>query len=128
MGAEVGGRLVNMNVLRKPSVRFIAAPRKLWHELLPSHPALIKIYAKACDWAPPSLFRKLASRLLTTRGAPAMGIYREGAILVNNRGMRFTNETEEAGLAISQQPGGRAYIVFDGRVAEKFSNWPKVIA
>jgi succinate dehydrogenase/fumarate reductase flavoprotein subunit len=128
MGAEVGGRLTNMEVLRKPSVRFIAAPKKLWHELLPSHPAFIKAYAKASDWLPSSVFKRLASQLLTTRGAPGIGIYREGAILVNIQGVRFTKETEEAGVAISQQPGGRAYIVFDSRVAEKFSHWPHYIS
>ena len=128
MGAAVGGRLKNMEVLRKPSVRFVAAPQKLWHELLPSHPAFVKAYAKLSDWLPSSVFKRLASRLLTTRGAPGLGIYKEGALLVNNRGVRFTDETEEAGVAISQQPGGQAYIVFDCQVAAKFSGWPHFIS
>jgi len=31
-------------------------------------------------------------------------------------------------VAISQQPGGRAYIVFDCHVAKKFSRWPHYIS
>ena len=128
MGMEVGGRLVNMGVFKKPDTRFIAAPKKLWHELLPNHPLLIKLYAAGSNLLPKGLFTRLVNHILTTRGAPDIGLYKEGAILVNNRGERFTNELNDPSFPISQQPGGQAYIVFDSRFAQKFSAWPYFIS
>jgi fumarate reductase flavoprotein subunit len=128
MGMEVGGRLVNMSIFNKPDVRFIPAPRKLWNELLPSHPVLIKLYSIGSRILPRRTFVRLASHILTTRGAPDDRLYREGAILVNNRGERFTNELEGPAFAISQQPGGEAYLVFDSRLARKFSAWPYFVS
>lgn len=128
MGRKAGGHLVNMEILKKPSVRFIAAPKKLWHELLPSTPLLIKLYATASNFLPRRIFDNLAKRILTTRGAPVGKLYKEGAILVNNEGYRFTNEVEDPAIPISKQPGGEAYIIFDASVAEKFSSWPNYIS
>jgi fumarate reductase flavoprotein subunit len=128
MGMEVGGRLVNMDVFNKPDVRFIPAPRKLWNDLLPAHPLLIKLYAVGSRLLPRRTFVRLASHILTTRGAPDEGLYRAGAILVNNHGERFTNELKSPSFPISQQPAGEAYIVFDSRLAQKFSAWPYFVS
>ncbi len=128
MGMEVGGRTVNMDVFTRPNVRFIPAPRRLWHELLPNHPLLIKLYAIGSRALPRRFFLRLASHLLTTRGAPDEGLYRGGAILVNREGERFANELKDPSFPIARQPGGQAYIVFDSRLAEKFSAWPYFVS
>lgn len=128
MGMEIGARVVNMGLMRSANVRFVPAPRKLWNELLPTHPFLIKLYAAGGRLLPRNVFTRLANHMLTTRGAPDMGLYREGAILVNNRGERFTNEVVDPSVIIAQQPGGQAYIVFDSRLAQKFSAWPYFVS
>lgn len=128
MGAEVGGRLVNMDLLKRAMVRFVPAPRRLWNDLLPTHPLLIKFYAAASRCLPQRIFIGLAKNILTTRGAPYIGLYREGAILVNNRGERFTNEINDPSVMIAQQPGRQAHIVFDSRLAQKFSAWPYFVS
>jgi succinate dehydrogenase/fumarate reductase flavoprotein subunit len=128
MGMEVGGRLVNMDIFSRPDVRFIPARRKVWNELLPNHPLLIKAYAAASRIMPGRIFTRLARSILTTRGAPQDGLYREGAILVNNEGVRFTNELKDSSFSIGKQTGGQAYIVFDARLAQKFSAWPYFVS
>ena len=128
MGTEVGGRLVNMDIFGAPDVRFIPGPGKLWNELLPNHPMLIKAYAAAGRMLPRRIFTRLAKSIATTRGAPQAGLYREGAILVNNHGLRFTDELRDPAFSIGKQPGGQAYIVFDSRLAQKFSAWPFFIS
>ena len=128
MGTEVGGRLVNMDVFNGPDVRFIPAPKRLWNELLPSHPLLIKAYAAAARLLPGRIVTRLARSILTTRGAPQAGLYREGAILVNSQGVRFTDELRDSTFSIGRQPEGQAYIVFDSRLAQKFSAWPYFIS
>jgi fumarate reductase flavoprotein subunit len=128
MGMEVGGRMVNMGVFTRPNVRFVPAPKKIWHELLPHHPLLIKLYAVGSRMLPKRIFIRLANHILTTRGAPDEGLYREGAILVNNKGERFTNELNDPSFPIARQPGGETYIVFDSRLARKFSAWPYFVS
>ncbi|HUL31002.1 MAG TPA: FAD-dependent oxidoreductase [Thermodesulfobacteriota bacterium] len=128
MGMEVGGRTVNMGVFTQPNVRFVPARKKIWNELLPSHPLLIKLYAAGSKLLPRRVFMRLASQILTTRGAPNEGLYREGAILVNREGSRFTNELKDPSFPIARQPGGETYIVFDSRLARKFSAWPYFVS
>jgi len=128
MAMEIGARVVNMGVYERPNIRFISAPKKLWHELLPNHPWLIKVYAFGSQILPEGVFKRLANRILTTRGAPNDALYREGGILVNTFGNRFTNELIDPAIPISKQPEGRAYIVFDSRVAKRFSSWPYFIS
>ena len=128
MGMEIGARVVNMGIMPRASVRFVPAPRKLWNELLPTHPLLIKLYAAGSRLLPQKVFTRLANHILTTRGAPDMGLYREGAILVNNKGERFTSEVNDPSVIMAQQPGGQAYIVFDAWLAQKFSAWPYFVS
>ena len=66
--------------------------------------------------------------MLTTALAPARSLFAEGAILVNVKGRRFTDECDEPAVAVSSQPDRIAYIVFDGAVAEKFRAWPYFIS
>ena len=128
MGMEVGARTVNMGVFNRPNVRFVPAPKKLWHELLPNHPLFIKLYAAGSRLLPKRVFMRLARHILTTRGAPDDRLYREGAILVNNRGERFANELDDPAFPIARQPENQAYIVFDSSLARKFSAWPYFVS
>jgi len=59
---------VNMGVMKGGSVRFVPAPRKLWNELLPTNPLLIKLYAAGGRLLPRGSLQKLANHILTTRG------------------------------------------------------------
>jgi fumarate reductase flavoprotein subunit len=129
MGVEVGARLVNMDVSKGTvSVRFAPAQKKLWNEFLPTHPFFIKLYAAGSRLLPRNVFTRLANHILTTRGAPDKRLYKEGAILVNTEGERFVNEIENPSVAIAQQPAGQAYIVFDAKLAKKFSAWPYYVS
>lgn len=78
MGMEAGGRLVNMGVFHRPDVRFVPAQRRLWHELLPTHPLLIKAYAVGSRVLPKGVFARLAKGILTTRGIPTAGCIAPG--------------------------------------------------
>jgi fumarate reductase flavoprotein subunit len=57
-----------------------------------------------------------------------MALFRQGALLINRQGRRFTDENAEPALAVSRQPGGDAYIVFDDRIARTFTSWPHFIS
>ena len=57
-------------------------------------------------------------------------MFDDGAILVNTLGRRFANETvwPDREIGVSQQAEKVAYILFDGRLAEKYSKWPHFIS
>lgn len=65
---------------------------------------------------------------LTTAVSPSVDLYREGGILVNNRGERFTDELGRPNQDTARQPDRVAWIVFDSVVAAKFSAWPYYIS
>ena len=54
--------------------------------------------------------------------------YEAGAILVNINGQRFSEERDITCSDIAQQPEGQAFIVFDGRIAARFSAWPHFVS
>jgi fumarate reductase flavoprotein subunit len=77
---------------------------------------------------PASLFRPFIMSFMTASLGPEASLLRSGAVLVNREGRRFTDELQPAGLAIAQQPGGNAWLVFDERVAAKFSGPPHYVS
>jgi fumarate reductase flavoprotein subunit len=82
----------------------------------------------AMKYAPSSLLRPFILSFVTTFLAPEPAMFREGAILLNKRGQRFTDELDKPGLEIPHQPGRVAYILFDRKLAKKFSEWPHFIS
>lgn len=128
MGSKIGGHLVNMSVSRFPNIRFIPAPKRLWNDFLPTTPLFIKLYGTGSRFLPKQIVTKIAKHIITTRGAPDAKLYKEGAILVNNKGERFTNELKDPSIPLSKQPKGQAYIVFDSLLARKFTAWPYYIS
>src|SRR5690606_11089209 len=65
---------------------------------------------------------------MTATLGPEQALLRAGAVRENGEGRRFGDELEAPGLKIAQQPGGRAWLVFDARVAERFSRPPHYVS
>ncbi len=53
--------------------------------------------------------------------APDRRLFVEGAILVNRLGRRFANELDRPALPANEQPDRLAFVVFDGRLAERIA-------
>ena len=72
----------------------------------------------------------MIKRLLVTWQHPEDSLFDDGAILVNRLGRRFVDETvwPDREIGVSQQADKIAYILFDGRLAEKYSKWPHFIS
>ena len=65
---------------------------------------------------------------LTTALGPAANLYKQGAVLINKRGERFTDELGDPNLAVVKQPERIAWIVFDHEIARKFTGWPHFVS
>ena len=54
----------------------------------------------------------------------------DGAILINNQGLRFCDErqTPQREIAIAAQAGKIAYILLDEKLIARYSQWPHFIS
>lgn len=125
---EAGARIVNGDVMLGPEIRFEAPPRNTLIDALPPSKAVAKLVKASMRYMPAWLLRPFLMMFVTTNLAPSHKLFEEGAILVNNQGRRFCDETDKPQFAIPSQPGRVAYIVFDQEIAEKFSAWPYFIS
>ncbi|VTU31897.1 Fumarate reductase flavoprotein subunit precursor [Variovorax sp. PBL-H6] len=124
MAEAFGARLLNGEVIYGPGLRFAEPARPNFVRRLPPSWLLGKLMQLALDHLPVALFRPFVMSFMTASLGPEAALLRAGAVLVNADGKRFADELAQPGLAISQQPGGRAWLVFDDRVARMFSGPP----
>ena len=123
-----GAELVNGDIVRGPVMRFVPPPGGGLIRRLPPSRALGTVMRWGFERLPERVVRPFAMAFLTTALGPAVELFREGAILVDREGQRFTEELDRPGYAVPHRPGGLAYIVMDGAVAAKFSAWPSYVS
>ena len=128
LGLELGATVVNGDIVRGPIMRFIPPTRPSRLLKLPPRRAVAGFMAWCYDHVPQRVLRPLLMSFLTTALGPSPELYEQGAILINSAGERFTDELAEPNLAVPQQPGRVAWIVFDESIARKFSAWPHVVS
>lgn len=128
MALDVGAQVLNGDLCLGPEIRFVAPPRKRLVSLLPPFAPLAKAMNAVASRLPARWLRPIILSFLTTYLAPSPKLFEEGAILVNREGRRFVDELTRPAPAISRQPDRVAYIVFDDRVARRFSEWPYFIS
>ena len=128
MAMDLGARVLNGDVSLGPEIRFVPPPVAGLLRALPPSRVLALIMKWGAKHLPDRLLRPFILSVLTTALAPSRSLFTEGAILVNRKGKRFTDECAEPAVAVAAQPDKIAYILFDSWVAEKFSRWPHFIS
>ena len=128
MALELGAQVVNGDLVHGPIIRFVPPANPSFVARMPPYTLLAKAATFAMAHAPAALIRPVLMSFVTTALGPDPGLYREGAILVNARGQRFTNEQDKPALDLVRQPGGVGYIVLDGAIAAKFVGWPNFVS
>lgn len=128
MAMEAGAQLVNMGVDSAPEFRFVTTPGRALSARLPTHPAFAKAMRFGATWMPKPLFLQIVKSVLTSYTAPTRKLFQEGAILLNADGKRFVNELTDFEYVVAAQPNKVAYLLFDQRVAAKFSSYPNYVS
>lgn len=128
MARELGAVVVNGDIIRGPIMRFIPPTRENLLRRLPPWRPLAVFMAWCYEHVPQRLLRPFLMSFLTTALGPSPELYQEGAILINRRGERFTDELGKPNLDTARQPDRIAWILFDRRVAEKFTAWPYYVS
>lgn len=126
LALALGARVLNGDLALGPELRFVPPARRLL--ALPPWPPFAGLMAWSLDHVPGALLRPFLMSFVTTALAPSPALFAAGAVLVNQRGERFTEERAEPAYAVAEQPGKLAYIVLDGRIAAQFSAWPHFVS
>jgi succinate dehydrogenase/fumarate reductase flavoprotein subunit len=128
MALEIGAVVVNGDIVRGPIMRFVPPPHDRLIAKLPPWRWLARAMRLSMEHLPDALLRPFAMSFLTTALGPSPELFKSGAILVNRDGERFTDELSAPGRAVPRQPDKVAYIVFDQKLARRFSSWPYFIS
>lgn len=128
MALAIGATVVNGDIVRGPIMRFIAPTRPNILQKLPPTRWIAQCIAWSARHLPQWILRPFLMSFLTTAVSPSVDLYREGGILINKRGERFTDELGRPNQDTARQPDRVAWIVFDSAVAAKFSAWPYYIS
>ena len=128
MALELGATVVNGDIVRGPIMRFIPPTRPNIIQQLPPAKIIAQVIAWAMGSLPQWILRPFLMSFLTTALGPSPDLFREGAVLINKDGKRFTDELGAPNREVAKQPDRIAWIVFDQKLAHKFSSWPYFIS
>lgn len=128
MALELGATVANGDIVRGPIMRFIPPTRANVIQRLPPARPLAQLIAWSMGVLPQWILRPFLMSFLTTALGPSPELFREGAVLVNGEGRRFTDELAKPAYDTAKQPGRVAWILFDRAAAEKFAAWPYFVS
>jgi len=130
LAARAGAELLNMDVTYGPELRFVPATRKPFQQWLPASGPWARIVGAIAPHLPRRIMKAMIKRLLVTWQHPENALFDDGAILLNQQGERFVDETAwpDREIAVAAQPDKVAYILLDRRLADRYSSWPHFIS
>lgn len=128
MAISIGASVVNGDIVRGPIMRFIAPTRPNILQKLPPATWIAKMIAWSANVLPQWVLRPFLMSFLTTAVSPSVDLYKEGSILINKNGERFTDELGKPNKDMAKQPERVGWVMFDQQVAQKFSAWPFYIS
>ena len=130
LAQSAGAELRNMDVTYGPELRFVASGRRPFQQWLPTRGLSSRFVGAIARRLPRWIIRRFIKRLLVTWQHPETSLFDDGAILLNQRGSRFVDETRwpQREIAVADQPGKIAFVVMDQRLIRRYSAWPHFIS
>ena len=104
LALALGARILNGDLALGPELRFVPPQRPNLLLKLPPWRALANLMAWSLEHMPSALLRPFVMSFVTTALAPSPALFADGAILVNDDGERFTDETDAPAFALPEQP------------------------
>jgi len=127
MAMDLGARILNSHMVFA-RVRFEPPPRRAFVHALPPWKPLTMFMEMSLKYMPSWLLRPFIMSFLTTVLEAQPSLFRHGAIMVNKRGDRFCDELNHPEYQLVAQPDQQAFIVFDERLAKKYSSYPNFVS
>jgi succinate dehydrogenase/fumarate reductase flavoprotein subunit len=122
MVLAAGGRMVNSQIYLG-GARFDPPPAKFLASLPPVAPITWPM-KWMLDHLPMKILRPFVMSFLTAMLRASSDLLKQGGLLINRDGRRFTDELDNPNLDIPRQPEGLAYILLDGDLVNMFSGPP----
>jgi fumarate reductase flavoprotein subunit len=127
-GEELGAAIRFGDVVYGPNLRFEPPAKASVLLNLPPYTFITRFIRAALEVLPGWFLRPFMLSFLTTYLSPEPSLFREGAILVNSDGERFTDELDRPNYALATQRDKIGFIVFDDTVAKKFTSFPNFVS
>jgi fumarate reductase flavoprotein subunit len=127
MAMELGAQVLNSHMVFA-RVRFEPPPTRAFVHALPPWRILTRFMELSLRYMPAWLLRPFIMSFLTTVLEAQPSLFQHGAIMVNKRGERFCDELDHPEYKLVEQPSQHAYIVFDERLAKKYSAFPHYVS
>jgi succinate dehydrogenase/fumarate reductase flavoprotein subunit len=128
MARELGAVVLNGDLISGPYMRLVPPARPNFLRSLPPWRPLAQFMVWCYEHLPASLLRPFLMSFLTTALGVSPNLFRQGAILVNRNGERFTDELGKPNLDTPKQPDRQAWVVFDHAAAQNLSAWPNYVS
>ena len=128
MALAIGARVVNGDIVRGPIMRFIPPTRRNLVQRLPPSRSIARVIAWSMGHLPQAMLRPFLMSFLTTALGPSPDLLRQGGILINKSGRRFTDELGKPAADVALQPDKVAWILMDESIASKFEQWPYFVS
>ena len=128
LAVALGARIINGDLALGPELRFVPPQGRNMLLMLPPWRLLANVMAWSLEHMPSVLLRPFVMSFVTTALAPSPDLFAEGALLINKRGERFTDERDRPAYALPDQPDKVAYILLDKRMTDLFGAWPHFIS
>jgi succinate dehydrogenase/fumarate reductase flavoprotein subunit len=128
LAVRLDARIINGDLALGPELRFVPPPGRNVLLMLPPWRLLADLMAWSLDYMPSVLLRPFVMSFVTTALAPSLDLFTEGALLINKRGERFTDECDKPAHALPDQPDKLAYILLDKRTTSLFRHWPHFVS
>lgn len=128
MAISVGASVINGDIVRGPIMRFVPPSSKNLIQRLPPETTIARCIAWSMKHLPQRLLRPFLMSFLTTALGPSPDLLREGGLLINKAGKRFTDELNAPAKDVALQPEKIAWIMMDESTAAKFERWPYFVS
>lgn len=128
LAESLGAQIVNGDLALGPEIRFITPTKENFLRRLPPWRWLAVLMQWSIAHVPSVILRPIMMKFLTTALAPSLSLFELGAILVNQRGERFGDETDRPAWRLPDQPEKYGYIILDRELSDQFSKWPDFVS
>lgn len=127
MAMKIGARVLNSHAVHV-GIRFVPPARRNWVMAIPPWTPVTSFMAFALEKFPGWLIRPFILSFLTAVLGLTDKLFLQGAMLVNQGGERFCDEFDKPVWNLAEQSGQIGYVIFDARLARRFTAYPYFIS
>jgi succinate dehydrogenase/fumarate reductase flavoprotein subunit len=128
MVMEIGGEVLNGDLILGPVMRFAPPAHKKLHQRIPPWKPLTRVMAWMLRHLPAAAVRPLVMQFMTTVLGPQPELFADGVLLVDSEGRRIEPIEGSLGKAVAAAPQRSAWLIFDARQALRYSAPPHAVS